>query len=239
MAEARDQRFPFGMTIAALVALAILLGLGTWQVKRLHWKEGVLARIAALQTAPPRSLTGVLSGSLESPDLDFTRVSADCPDIETTPSLRLYAVRDGGVGSRVITACTLKTGPYGSILVDRGFMRQDQSLQTTSAARLTNPIVGVLRRGDKPNFVTPPNEPGKGVWYWRDIAAMAKALGAARPAPTYLMLEAPAPAGGVPTPAPIPQDIPNNHLQYAITWYGLAVTLVGVYLAVLFRRRQG
>jgi surfeit locus 1 family protein len=231
-------KFPVGMTIAAVIAFAILIGLGTWQVQRLHWKEGLLARIAALKTAPPRSLAGVLAGPLDGPELDFTRVSADCPDIETTPSLRLFAVRDGSAGFRVITACALKIPPYGSILVDRGFVRQDQTSAVMAGTRLTNPIVGVLRKGDKPNFLTPANDPAKGVWYWRDIAAMARVLGAGRPAPTYLMLEAPGPASGSPTPAPIPQDIPNNHLQYAITWYGLAVTLVGVYVAVLLRRRQ-
>ena len=66
---------------------------------------------------------------------------------------------------------------------------------------------------------------------------MAKALGAGQAAPTFLMLEKPAPGGGGPTPAPIPLDIPNSHLQYALTWFGLAATLVGVYVAMLRRRR--
>jgi len=66
---------------------------------------------------------------------------------------------------------------------------------------------------------------------------MAAALHAARPAPVTLMLERPAPEGGLPRPAPVPTNIPNNHLGYAITWFGLAAALVGVYLAMLFRRR--
>jgi len=231
-------RFPIGLTVAAAIAFAILIGLGVWQVKRLHWKEGLLARIHALQTAPPRDLAAALSGPLDGPEFDFTRVTANCPDIEITPSLRLYALRDAATGYRIITACTLTGARFGSILVDRGFVRQDQVAAIGPGARLDGPITGVLRRGDKPNFVTPPNDARQNLWYWRDIPAMARTLGAQRPAPTFLMLEKPAPAGVGPTPAPLPLDIPNSHLQYAVTWFGLAATLVGVYLAMLWRRRS-
>ena len=229
-------RVPIGLTIAATIAFAILIGLGLWQVRRLHWKEGLLAQIHALETAPPRDLAAALNGPLDSPTLDFTRVTADCPDIETTRSIRLYAVRDAVAGFRVITPCKLVGSRFASILVDRGFIRQDAPAIPTGV-RLTSPITGVLRRGDKPTFVTPPNDPAHDLWYWRDIPAMAKALGAGQAAPTFLMLEKPAPGGGGPTPAPIPLDIPNSHLQYALTWFGLAATLVGVYVAML-RRRQ-
>jgi surfeit locus 1 family protein len=97
----------------------------------------------------------------------------------------------------------------------------------------------VLRRGDSANAFTPPNQPAQNLWYARDIPAMARALGVSDPAPVFMMLEAPAPKGLAPTPAPLPADIPNNHLQYAITWFGLAAALAGVYLASLWRRRQG
>ena len=229
--------FPIGLTLAAAIVFVILIGLGVWQVKRLHWKEGLLAQIHALETAPPRNLATALSGPLDSPTLDFTRVTADCPDIETTPSIRLYAVRDAVAGFRVITPCRLVGSGFGSILVDRGFVRQDAPA-IPAGARLAGPVTGVLRRGDKPTFVTPPNDAAHDLWYWRDIPAMAKALGADRPAPTFLMLERPAPPPGGPTPAPIPLDIPNSHLQYALTWFGLAATLVGVYVAMLWRRRN-
>jgi surfeit locus 1 family protein len=236
--ETPTSRFPYILTLATAVALAILIGLGMWQVKRLHWKEGLIARIAALQSAPPRGLATALSGPLDSPELDFTRVVADCPDIETTPYLRLYAVRGGAGGYRIITVCRLTSAPFGSILVDRGFVRQEAAAAVRPGVKLSAAIVGVLRKGDKPTFVTPPNDARQNLWYSRDIPAMAKALGAERPAPTYLMLEKPAPAGVGPTPAPIPLDIPNNHLQYAVTWFGLAAALVGVYLASLWRRRS-
>jgi surfeit locus 1 family protein len=232
--------FPIGLTLLTVVALAILVGLGVWQIKRLHWKQQLLARIAAVQAAPPEPLAAVLGQAGGNVDLDYRRVRADCPDIETTPFLRLFAVKDAEAGYRIITACRLSGAAFGAILVDRGFVAQDQAwrLRVGAGRTLTQPIEGVLRRGDPRNFVTPENLPGQDLWYWRDIPAMARTLNAPNPAPTFLMLESPAPAGFGPTPAPVPTNIPNNHLQYAVTWFGLAAALAGVYLAMLWRRRS-
>jgi surfeit locus 1 family protein len=236
---ARGQGFPIFLTLFTLAAMALLIGLGEWQLQRLHWKEHLLARIAAAQTEPPEPLAVALGQGADGVETDYRRVQADCPDVETGGFVRLYALRDAGTGYRIITACKLLGGPYGSILVDRGFVAQDDAarLKPGAGRTLNTPVVGILRRGDPRNFVTPENQPGQGLWYWRDIPAMALALGAARPAPTFLMLQSPAPEGFGPTPAPLPTDIPNNHLQYAGTWFGLAVALAGVYLAMLWRRR--
>jgi len=233
--------FPIGLTVATAIALAILIGLGIWQVQRLHWKEGLLARIQALQTAPPTALAPVLARVKAGQDVDFTRVIADCPDIETAPFVRLWSVPGEGAGFRVITACRLTGAPYGAILVDRGFMLQDAAMKLAPGhgARLTGPISGVLRQGDRPNAFTPQNQPMQNLWYSRDVPAMVQALGDRDAAPVFLMLERPAPKGFGPAPAPLPADIPNNHLQYAVTWFGLAAALAGVYLASLWRRRQG
>ena len=76
------------------------------------------------------------------------------------------------------------------------------------------------------------------LWYSRDVPAMARQLHAAAPAPIYLMVERPAPEGQGPIPAPVPADIPNRHLEYALTWFGLAASLIGVYAAMLLRRRR-
>jgi len=233
--EAAGRRFAVIPALATAIGIVILIGLGIWQVQRLHWKEGLLARIAALQSAPPQPLDGVLRRAANDPDIDYVRVRATCPDIETAPYLRLYSVKDGYAGWRIIAACPLSGGAYGAILVDRGFL--DQRLKLTAGQTISTPIVGILRRGDTRNFVTPRNDPAQNLWYGRDIAAMAQALGVSKPAPTYLMLEQPAPPPGGPVIAPLPSDIPNNHLQYAITWFGLALALAGVYAASLWRKR--
>jgi surfeit locus 1 family protein len=238
MATSERARAGFAVipALATAIGIAILIGLGVWQVQRLHWKEGLLAQIAALQNAPPRPLEAVLRGAPPGADIDYVRVSLVCPDLETAPYLKLYAVRDGYAGERIIAACRLAGAPYDSILVDRGFLAQ--GLAPAGGVALAQPIVGILRKGDTKNFVTPANVPDQNQWYWRDIPAMAAALGAGRAAPTFLMLEQPAPPAGGPAIAPLPSDIPNNHLQYAITWFGLAVALAGVYLASLVAKRR-
>ncbi len=222
--------------ILVLVCLSILIGLGVWQLQRMKWKEGLLARIAALQAAPARPLADILKAD---GDLDFVRVRFDCPDLERRPTLRLFAVWNGAAGYRLIAACPIAASGFATILVDRGF----QSLERTvpyppGRPVLPGPVIGVLRKGDKANFATPPNRIGENLWYSRDTAIMAKALGASAPAPVFLMLEQPDPKGNGPLPAPVPANIPNRHFEYALTWFGLAASLIGVYAAMLLRRRR-
>jgi surfeit locus 1 family protein len=234
-------KFPVALTLITAVALAILVSLGVWQVKRLHWKEGLLAQIHALQSARPVPIRDALARVGAEQNVDYTRVQADCPDIETTPFLRLWAVPDERSGYRIITACALTDAPFGAILVDRGFITSDDAAKWDPKAGvvLTQPIVGVLRAGDRANFVTPKNQPAQNLWYFRDVLAMEKALHVTDAPPVFLMLESPAPKGLGPTPAALPLDIPNNHLSYAVTWFGLAASLLGVYVASLWRRYQG
>ncbi|WP_304171230.1 SURF1 family protein [Phenylobacterium aquaticum] len=237
-----SRRFPIGLTIAAAIAFTILIGLGVWQVKRLAWKEALLARIAALQAAPARPLAGALVDMAAGGDADFTRVIVQCPGLAKKPFLELYAVREGEAGLRLISACKVAEGGYDAILVDRGFVSGSVSARPPVDAADATPftLTGVLRRPDKPTFVTPPNEVAKNHWYWRDAKAMAQALGAARPAPQVLMAETPTnPNWPALVPAPVPAEIPNRHLEYALTWFGLAAALAGVYAALLWRKWKG
>jgi surfeit locus 1 family protein len=235
-------RFPVGLTVATAIALVILLALGTWQVQRLHWKQGLLARVAALQAAPAQPIEPVLDRVAKGGDADFTRVKIACKRIETAPFLELYSLRDGQAGSRLISACFLEEGGrYRSILVDRGFVADTVSARPPvfegpdPLAALE--VVGILRVPEPGNSFSPPNRPER--WYVRDVAAMAQALKAPDPAPLTLMAETSTnPEWKALVPAPIPADIPNRHLEYALTWYGLAAALLGVYAAILFRRRK-
>lgn len=230
--------FPVGLTVATAIAFLILIGLGTWQVQRLHWKEGVLARVAALKAAPARPLDDVLADVARGGDADLTRVTATCRGLAKAPFIELFSVREGGPGARLISACRLDRAPYGSVLVDRGFVADGVTARPAvdPADAAPQQVTGVLRKPERGNVFSPPNRPGH--WFVRDIPAMAAALKAPKPAPLTLMAETPTnPELPALVPAPIPTDIPNNHLQYAITWYGLAAALLGVYAALLFRRR--
>lgn len=237
--EPRRRSFPVGLTVATAIALVILLVLGTWQLQRLHWKEGLLTRIAALQAAPAQPLGPVLARVAQGADADFTRVKVTCPGIATAPFVELYSVRDGDAGSRLISACRLADGGrYRTILVDRGFVIDTTTERPpVSATGAPLEVVGVLRVPEHGNRFTPPNTPAR--WYTRDAAGMAAALKTSDPAPLFLMAEtATNPAWPALVPAPIPAEIANRHLEYALTWYGLAAALLGVYAAMLFRGRK-
>ena len=228
--------------LAVCVGVAILLSLGVWQVKRLAWKEGLLARIAALQSAPPEPLNVVLNrlgapGVPAQGEVDYVRVQADCPTLQQTPTLHLYAILDGVLGERLITACPLQGGRYRSLLVDRGFMDAERLAEIRAGPPLDGPIVGVLRRPEAANWLSPPNNAARNDCHPRHGPARAAARQAAAPAPLILMLERPAGPTRGPRPAAIPTDIPNNHLGYALTWFGLAAGLVGVYIASLRKGR--
>lgn len=237
MTTDRGRGFPVGLTVATAIALAILLALGTWQLQRLRWKEDLLAKIAALQAAPAKPAGPVLHGVDQGADADFTRVKVICPGLAKAPFVELYSVREGDAGSRLISACRLDG--ERSILVDRGFVLDTVSARPPVDAADVTPIevVGVLRKPEPGNSFTPPNTPQR--WYTRDVAAMAAALKAPRPAPLFLMAEtATNPDWKALVPAPIPAVISNRHLEYALTWYGLAAALLGVYAAMLFKRRK-
>ncbi|MGH6909361.1 MAG: SURF1 family protein, partial [Phenylobacterium sp.] len=211
-------RFSVGLTIATLIAMAILIGLGVWQLQRLKWKEGLLAHVAALQSAPARELGPVLDSLRDGHDADFTRVSVTCPGLASAPFVELYGIRDGQAGVRLISACPVVSHRFRTVLVDRGFVADSVSARPPVDAASTAPVnlVGVLRVPEHGNFVTPKNLPGR--WYTRDAAAMARQLQAPSPAPLFLMAETPTnPDWKALVPAPLPADIPNNHFDYALT----------------------
>ncbi len=234
-------------TLLVAAGVAILCALGAWQVQRLHWKTALLQRIAALQVAPAEPLTVVLNRLADGRPVDFSRVVTSCDGLGEREAY-LYGLRTDGPGWREISACRLGSGPYGSILVDMGFSRQ-VGMQPPRGEPVTLRsgvlVTGVLRAPEPPpwfaSLVAPPagHRGASGEFYGRDIPAMAAAVGAPRPAPVMLLLERPAAGPGL-IPAPLPTGIENNHLGYAVTWFGLAVALVGVWIAtVVASRRAG
>jgi surfeit locus 1 family protein len=237
MAEA-SKRFPIGLTIAAAIALAILIGLGVWQLFRLKEKEAQLAGIARAEAAQPLPLEPILDGAALGRNEEYVRVKVICHGLARAPALELYSLRDGQIGSRLISACHVVTGYYNSILVDRGFVPETETYRPLPDLLNLDPVTvtGVLRRGDKGNFTTPPATSKR--WYLHNAKAMGAALRADQPvAPLFLMAETstnPDFKGLI--PAPFPLNIPNNHLNYALTWFGLAGALAGVYGAAVFKR---
>lgn len=222
-APAAPRRFPIGLTIATAIAFAILCGLGGWQLQRRDWKEGVLARLEALKTAPALPLVQVLTATARPEDLAWTRVSVDCGDVGGEPLPLVYGVRDGDVVWRAQAPCAVLAGPYNMILVDRGVVPglTGQVAPTPRTFAAPRRVVGVL---------SPIEQLGG------DRAKVLERYADRKPAPLVLMVEQETPAPAGLTPAPLPAEISNRHLEYALTWFGLAVTLLFIYAAMLWRR---
>ena len=222
-APSRKGGFPVGLTAATAIALAILCGLGAWQVQRLHWKQGVLARIDKLKSAPALPLVQVLTAQAKPEDLAWTRVSVDCGDVASPPLPLVYGVRDGDVVWRAQAPCAILAGPYDMVLVDRGLVPS-----------LTGQVAPPARAFDAPRRVVGVLTPIKQLG--GDRAQVLARFPGRKPAPLVLMAESETPAPAGITPAPLPAEISNRHLEYALTWFGLAVTLLFIYAAMLWRR---
>jgi surfeit locus 1 family protein len=238
MSSSPAERFPFGLTLATGIALAILIALGVWQLQRLAWKQDLIGRLDALAAAPAEPVDRVLGRLSAGADVNFTRVVATCPGLAEAPFVELYAMREGQAGSRLISACAVSAGGYRTLLVDRGFVIDTVSARPSVSSGAGAPlrVTGVLRAPDPASRFAPPNTPSR--FFTRDPAAMAAALGVTAPAPMYLMAETViTPGFPALTAAPVPTELANRHLEYALTWFGLAAALVGVYAALLLRRR--
>ena len=230
-------------TVFALLALVILIGLGVWQLERKAWKENLIATMTARLDGVPRALPPRAEWPALNPDRDeYTRVHFAAEFLDGQEAL-VYAAGSGvrtdikGPGYFVFAPARL---PDGSIVVvDRGFLppeRKDLATRAQGAPHGTIDIVGVMRWPESRGMFTPPDDLKSNVWYLRDPAAMARAKHWGAIAPFYIDQEAPVPSGGLPLPGKLVVHLPDNHLQYAVTWFGLALGLAGVYAVWLAGR---
>jgi surfeit locus 1 family protein len=163
-----------------------------------------------------------------------------CPGLSAAPWLEVHAIHEGEPGVRLVSACRLTDAPFGSVLVDRGFVADSISARPPVNPADQTPIAieAVVRQFEPPGRFAPANTPAR--WFRRDVAEMAQALEAPDPAPVFLMAETSSnPEWRALQPLPVPTQIANRHLEYALTWFGLAAALLGVYAAMLWRRWKG
>lgn len=233
MTDAARSRFPWILTVVCALALAILVSLGVWQVQRLQWKEGLIREAEAAADLPAVSLYEAL-GAPGGPE--FRKVTVDCPGLPTARWVELRSINDGVAGVRLISACRPDRMNF-PILIDRGFVPETISARPPvqpSDAPYT--VRGEVRLIPPPGPMSPPAE-GR-IFYARDIPAMGEALGVGLPAPhTVYATVSTNPDWAALQPSAPPAAFSNNHLGYAATWFGLAIALVGFYIALL-RRKQ-
>jgi len=238
--SSRSRLSVFLALTVCLAAFVILLVLGNWQVQRMHWKEGLLATIEARVHAQPRPLGEVLASGPAVADLEYTPVSLQGAFVHSAER-HFFATWNGASGFFVYTPLLRPQGDY--VFVNRGFVpydlkdpaRRPQSLpegEVTVTGLLRAPLV------EKPSSILPDNDPGKNLFYWKDIRAMAETSGLPADASVlgvFVDADATANPGGLPVGGVTIIDLPNNHLQYAVTWYGLAAALAAVFGVWLWR----
>jgi surfeit locus 1 family protein len=212
--------------LASIPVLATLLFLGTWQVQRLAWKNDLIARIAASEAAPAAPLA-------EPPEM-LAKVRVTGRFDHAREGLLGLEVRGPVLGAHLVTPLLRPGAP--PILVDRGWVPL-QSDRPIARPEGEVTLEGWVHPGDRPNLFSATDDQAARRFYTFDPPAIGRALGLAEVAP-YAIVALGGAGGGLPEPARTLPRPTNNHLGYAITWYGLALSLVGVLGAFALRRRD-
>jgi surfeit locus 1 family protein len=231
VAGAAARRFAPGLwpTLVTLIGLAVLIGLGTWQVERMQWKRALIAERQAHLAAPPEALPAASDAWAS---WDFRPVVAEGVFRHDLEQLIGVAAIDGQLGHHVLTPLVRPDGV--AVLVDRGWVPVDRA---HPAARREGQVAGAVqvagiaryRADDRPGWFTPDNQPGERLWYWYDLASLEAALGVEL-LPVAIEADATPNPGGLPLGAQTRTELTDNHLQYAITWYGLAAGLLAIWI---------
>lgn len=227
---ARPRLLVPALMTAAMVAVTLYLGV--WQIQRKAEKETLVAALDERIAAAPQPLPPPSAWSALVPERDeFRRVRfvarvGDNDVLVYAGAGSTLRTDVSGPGYWVFTPARLPGGE--TVVIDRGFVGEGQQ------ARIARPsgeveLVGVLRFPERRTWLTPSEDRAKRLWFLRDHAAMGQAHGWGAVAPFYVGLESPAPEGGVPKPGAVQPRLRNEHLQYALTWFGLAFVIAGAF----------
>jgi surfeit locus 1 family protein len=232
---------------ATLVALAVLISLGNWQLRRLAWKEDLIARVTERLSLPP----------IEPGAEAFSDPNAFLAENEFRP-VRLTGRYDAGGEVEVFTSLSEPKGRHGGpgvfmltpfrpvagdaiVFVNRGFVPQSEKGKETPPAEGVVTIEGPLRAPEKGSWLTPDANPGERLFFARDPAAIAAAMGIEGwVVPFFVDLgAAETPPSGLPQAGETRTVFANSHFEYALTWYGLAAGLAAVFAAFAYGRIRG
>lgn len=225
-------------SLLTLLGLAILIGLGTWQLGRKVEKDALIAQLEALSQAAPVMLDEALARWHEG-DAEYLRVKVRGV-LDHRKERYLYEPHQRyGAGYDVFVPLLVE-GDDRYLWVNIGYVPEqlkDPSSRPAGAGDEEVDLTGIVRLSAKPGTFTPDNDVARNQWYWRDLEGMhASAFdpGQADLIPFFLEAEPGASdrsAGEWPKPGASKVTIVNRHFEYALTWYGLALTLIGVYVA--------
>ena len=222
-------------TLCLIPALALLIGLGVWQLERLQEKEALIASVEAGLSAPAMPLDQLLKSGIAG--AEWRRVSISGRFLHDREQYLFAQGPGGALGVQVITPFVLADGRV--VLVDRGFVPDAlrdpaQRAQGQTAGEIS--LTGILRVSQHPGAFTPAPDPKARLWFVKDVPAIAKAVRLTT-IPVLIDADATPNKGGWPLGGQTRVDFPNDHLQYAITWFCLAFALLAVYL--VYHRSRG
>jgi len=210
--------------LLSLLMFLVLIGLGTWQIQRLHWKRGILAQIAQAEAAPPVKLAGEPS--------PFTKVEVTGrlrADLSATYGAEVRDTRRGEqMGAYLIQPLERPNAP--PLLVDRGWVPQKR-VRPIDQPQGEVTIAGYVHPADHPHLFSAGDDPATRTFYTLDPQKIGAALGLPKVAPFILVAMGKQPPQLWPDPAKHLPRPPNDHLQYALTWYGLAGVLVVMFIS--------
>jgi cytochrome oxidase assembly protein ShyY1 len=217
------------------------LALGIWQLQRRVEKHALISalneRLAeAPEALPAPSLWNAMTAAKdEFRRVSFTATYAKLPDAMIYSSGSAVREDVSGPGTWAFLPAQLPDGE--TVVVNTGFVQntmQDRAQQDRAVARLITgqpvKLTGYLRFPEGAGALTPAENIGKRLWFTRDHLAIARALGwgggGKTIAPFYVDLESPVPESGIPKPGPLTVHLKDDHMQYAITWFGLAFAVM-------------
>lgn len=237
MPDAPARRFRPGAaaTVATVVALAVLLALGIWQLRRMEWKRELIAAAEASLAGPPTVL-GALPPDLRS--LDWRRVRVRLELLDDRSFALGTEARAGELGARLVTPARLPDGSL--VLLDRGFVAEaDLPPHLPGSMRANGPVVveGVARSltDRRAAWFTPEDEP-EARRFWRLDPRVLEDFVGEPVAPVLIVAERAEPAAILGRTAPVRVEVRDPHLGYALTWFGLAAALAVIYLLFGFTR---
>jgi len=228
-------------TLLTAAMLPVLLGLGFWQVERLEWKRGLIATMTERMAADPVALPAPEAWpSLGAASLEYTRVSLTGRFMHAHELHYFTQSETGAPGYAVIVPLLLDGEADAVVLVDRGFVpvaMKDPAARAAAQPEGQVSLTGILRTPQPRGSFDGADDPENNVWMVRDPAKMSAHLGLTQVAPFIVEAEIDPAAGPWPKAGRTRVDLPNNHLDYALTWFGLALVLSAIYL--IYHRSQG
>ena len=253
IAMSGNRRNAAGFGAFTLLMVALFVGLGVWQLQRRIEKHALIAALTEQLAAPPQGLPSPSQWNTLKPASDEFRRVRFAATYQPLPDAMVYssgsAVRGdiSGPGTWAFLPARLSDGE--TVVVNAGFVQntmQDRDVEDRAVARLIThepvTLTGYIRFPEAAGVLTPKENTAKRLWFTRDHLAMARALGwgeGDKPvAPFYIDLEQPAPVSGVPKPGPLEVHLKDDHMQYAITWFGLAIAVVVAFGVWLWGQRR-